>query len=213
VPEAERFVDLARHRPGEGARAEADAAWQARKEQSRVQAYAARLLDVHTDERAWRRGAEGEEAVGTALEKMRSRGWFTLHSVPVGKRGSDIDHVVIGPGGVFTINTKNHLGKRVSCSSRGVWLTGHRQHYLRNSEHEANRASRLLSDACCFPVMVRGVIVIFAKEFRRKEQPDAVTVLASGELRRWLKKRPQLLDTDTVLSIYEQARRSEIWTQ
>ncbi|MBG6212216.1 hypothetical protein RCH23_000129 [Cryobacterium sp. CAN_C3] len=37
--------------------------------------------------------------------------WTVLHAVPVGSGSSDIDHVVIGPAGVFTINTKNHTGK------------------------------------------------------------------------------------------------------
>ncbi len=206
-------IDLAGRRPGEGLRVQAEREWEARKQQSRLLAYAGRILDVHTDERAWRRGADGEEEVGAALAKLVSRGWFALHSVPVGKRGSDIDHVVIGPGGVFTINTKNHRGKRVSVSSRGVWLSGHRQHYLRNSEHEATRASRLLSDACGFPVMVSGVLVIFAGDLHRKEQPQDVTVLAAGELRRWLKKRPQVLDAGTVAAVYEQARRGEIWVR
>lgn len=206
-------VDLAGRRAGQGARAEADTAWEACKDESRLRAYTGRLLDAKTDERAWRRGAEGEEAVGAALEKLRSRGWLALHSVPVGKRGSDIDHVVIGPGGVFTINTKNHLGHRVSVSARGVWVGGHWQPYLRNSEHEATRASRLLSEACGLPVVVRGVVVIFADDFKRKSAPEAVSVLASSEMRRWLKKRPRVLDADQFASIYEQARYCELWTR
>ena len=31
----------------------------------------------------------------------------------LGEKGSDIDHVIIGPGGVFTLNTKNHTGGNV----------------------------------------------------------------------------------------------------
>jgi hypothetical protein len=34
----------------------------------------ARLMKVHTDERAWRVGAEGEERVGGQLEKLRKEG-------------------------------------------------------------------------------------------------------------------------------------------
>jgi hypothetical protein len=60
---------------------------------------AAVRLSCRTDERAWRIGAVGEEAVAKRLEGFGA-GWRVLHSVPVGKRGSDIDHLVIGPGGV-----------------------------------------------------------------------------------------------------------------
>jgi hypothetical protein len=62
-------------------------------------------------------------------------------------------------------------------------------------------------------VAARGVVVIFASEFRCKAQPEDVTVLASGDLRRWLKKRPEVLDAEMVACVYEQARRGEVWRQ
>ncbi|MDP9431276.1 MAG: NERD domain-containing protein [Actinomycetota bacterium] len=51
---------------------------------------------MKTDERAWRIGADGEKAVAARLAELGDR-WRVLHAVPVGERGSDIDHVVIGP--------------------------------------------------------------------------------------------------------------------
>lgn len=40
-----------------------------------------------------------------------------LHSIPVGTGRGDIDHVVIGPPGVFTINTKHHPGRRLDVGA------------------------------------------------------------------------------------------------
>lgn len=51
-----------------------------------------------------RLGMEGERAVGQFLEALRTQGCRIFHDV-VGK-GFNIDHVVIGPKGVFTIETK-----------------------------------------------------------------------------------------------------------
>ena len=34
-----------------------------------------------------------------------------INEVPVGDAGAKVDHVVIGPSGVFTIDTKNLTGK------------------------------------------------------------------------------------------------------
>ena len=73
---------------------------------------------------------------------------------PVGKGDSDIDHVVIGPGGVFTINTKNHSGQKVWVAGRIFLVNGQKQPHLRNAGHEAQRASRLLSAAAGFRVDV-----------------------------------------------------------
>ena len=57
----------------------------------------------------WDRGAEGEEHVGKLLEALVERGWRPIHDVSLGR--GNIDHVLIGPGGLFTIETKSHRGR------------------------------------------------------------------------------------------------------
>jgi Nuclease-related domain len=51
-----------------------------------------------------RQGIEGERAVGQFLERLREDGYQVFHDV-IGT-GFNIDHVLIGPGGVFTVETK-----------------------------------------------------------------------------------------------------------
>lgn len=64
---------------------------------------------VERDRGRWRRGAEGEEHVGQILEGLAADGWHVLHDVSFGR--GNIDHIAIGPGGVFTVETKSHAGK------------------------------------------------------------------------------------------------------
>jgi hypothetical protein len=123
------WTDLALNVPGQAARAQAEVELTAAREHSRVGSFLARAFDVKTDERAWRVGADGEETVGARLEKLRKHGWHVLHAVPVGDRGADIDHLIIGPGGVWTINTKTHKGKSVWVGGDRVRVGGHRQPY------------------------------------------------------------------------------------
>jgi hypothetical protein len=54
--------------------------------------------------RAIRQGIEGEKAVGQYLEGLRENGYQVFHDL-IGT-GFNVDHVLIGPGGVFTIETK-----------------------------------------------------------------------------------------------------------
>jgi len=54
--------------------------------------------------RALRLASEGEKAVGQYLEGLRANGYRVFHDI-VGT-GFNIDHVLIGPAGVFTIETK-----------------------------------------------------------------------------------------------------------
>lgn len=53
-----------------------------------------------------RLGSEGEKAVGQYLERLREQGYHIFHDV-LGQ-GFNVDHVLIGPAGVFTIETKTH---------------------------------------------------------------------------------------------------------
>lgn len=54
--------------------------------------------------RALRQGIEGEKAVGQFLERLRTDGYQVFHDL-VGS-GFNVDHVIIGPAGIFTVETK-----------------------------------------------------------------------------------------------------------
>jgi hypothetical protein len=54
------------------------------------------------------RGASGEEHVGRLLDGLTDAGWQTFHDAQLGP--GNIDHIAIGPPGLFTIETKSHPG-------------------------------------------------------------------------------------------------------
>jgi len=139
--------------------------------------------------------------------------WQSIHSIPVGTRGSDIDHVVLGPGGIYTINTKHHPRGRVWVGGDVILVNGVARPYVRNSRYEATRASRLLSMACGFPVPVRGLVVTVGATLTVKLAPADVTVLEAGCLPRWLDQQPALLSVPTLGHVYAAARREATWTQ
>jgi hypothetical protein len=164
-----------------------------------------------TDEaRPWYIGALGEVAVGRLLEKLGPQ-WHVLHAVPVGKDGSDIDHVVIGPGGVFTINTKHHRGQSVWVADRTFLVAGHKQPYVRNAEHEAQRASKLLTRGADSPVSVTAVVAVVDPKSLTVKKPADVVVLTANQLVRWLHKRPAVLTAAQVGRFFEVADRPETW--
>ncbi|HYM91187.1 MAG TPA: nuclease-related domain-containing protein [bacterium] len=54
------------------------------------------------------RGAAGEEHVGALLEELSDGGWRVIHDASLGR--GNVDHILIGPAGVFTVETKSHPG-------------------------------------------------------------------------------------------------------
>ena len=54
------------------------------------------------------RGATGEERVGAILEELAGEGWHVIHDAHIGH--GNVDHILVGPPGVFTVETKSHPG-------------------------------------------------------------------------------------------------------
>ncbi|MET9271102.1 nuclease-related domain-containing protein [Kribbella sp. NPDC003557] len=159
----------------------------------------ARLFGVRplsNDGNHWYQGALGEREVGRLLSKL-GPGWTVLHAVPIGRRGADIDHVVVGPAGVFTINTKHHANQKVWVADRALMISGTRQHHIRNAEFECRRTANLLTKALGRPVPVTPVIaVVNAQKLTIRNPPTTVAVVDARRLVKLLKRQPAVLTPD-----------------
>lgn len=208
---APAWEDLGGHLPGSAAR---EQALTAREAQGKFRHFLARAFDVKTDERAWRIGADGEQAVAAQLARLGPE-WWVLHAIRVGNRGSDIDHLLIGPGGVLTVNAKNHPNASIWVGGDTFMVNGQRVPYIRNSRHEAVRAGRLLTEHVGFPVTALGVIAVMGaqKGFKIKRQPEdgAVVVVPRRRISQYAGNLPQRLVEREIAAIYDAARRSTTW--
>ncbi|OPZ86642.1 MAG: Nuclease-related domain protein [bacterium ADurb.Bin429] len=82
-------------------------------------------IKEHTDLTKRIRDAEGgawaEDIIGALLTKLPDS-YVVIHNLPFA--GGDIDHIVVGPTGLFVIDTKSHSG-RVLIADGAVTLNGH----------------------------------------------------------------------------------------
>ena len=202
--------DLARNAPGASASARA----RELRGEHPLLTTAAATLGIRTPAQSFAAGARGERRVGRQLNRWATRyGWHVLHAVPVGQRGADIDHVVIGSFGVVTVNTKA-TGTAVWVGEYGLTVGGKPVDYLPKSRNEASRAARLLKRAAGFDVPVQSAIVFVAarRVTVRRGGPADVAVLPSPRaLRHWLCKQRPVLRPGQVDAIYEAARRRVSW--
>ena len=158
----------------------------------------------------WFAGAAGERAVGAELARL-SEEWTAFHAVPVGRDESDIDHLLVGPGGVFAINTKCHKGKKVWVGAKTVLVEGQPQPSIRDSEFKASRVRGLLAEKALTAPVHAVVAVVGASKFTVKQQPERVAVVESSTLLRSIRRRPPVVDSVTVSAIVEVFDRPETW--
>jgi hypothetical protein len=206
-----RWDDLARNVPGAAARARA----RELRGKHPLLTMVASILGIRTSAQSFAIGAKGERTVGRLLNHWAARyGWHVLHAVPVGQRGADIDHVIIAPFGVVTVNTKVTTAA-VWVGDHAITVGGQSVDYLRKSRVEARRTHALLARAIGIDVPVQPAIVFVGTRrfaIRRGGPPDVAVLASPRALRRWLRKQPRALDPDHVGVIYEAARKPATWT-
>jgi hypothetical protein len=124
----------------------------------------------------------------------------------------DVDHIVIGPSGVFTLSTKTHRGGSVWVAGQAFLVNGVKQPYLQRSRVAGERATSWLSSRFEFPVRVVPVIVVIAHRLAVKVAPQDVQVVGRRAIRRWLLNQPPALSSGDVSAIYEQSRQNALWS-
>ena len=72
---------------------------------------------------SWRQGAKGERQSAKLLAKLKRDGWKILHDLAIPGSRANVDHLAIGPGGVWVIDSKL-WGRRVRWDPRQGWMHG-----------------------------------------------------------------------------------------
>ncbi len=134
-----------------------------------------------------------------------------MHDRPLGVRGRNVDHLVIGRGGVFSVNTKN-LGGTVVVEKNAFRVNRFPQRYLDVARDEAKRVGERLSGALGAAVEVAPVLVVLTPSLDVREQPEGVHVLGRRDVPRWFQNCPDVLDRPTASRIYTCAREGKVWS-
>ncbi len=149
----------------------------------------------------WLWGAWGEEQTAAALAKL-GPDWFTRHDIE--RKYGNWDHVVVGPTGVFMIDTKR-LSGRVSVKDDGV--SSGRLRIGGSSFRGASLALResLLERSGPCP-WVQAVVAIWGDFADGSTEVGNVAYVAGDRLVEWLKSRPATLDGARIESLSEAIR-------
>jgi hypothetical protein len=142
----------------------------------------------------WRRGAVGEAATASLLTRLPERRWKVWHDVPVPGSRANLDHVVIGPSGVWVVDTKTTVAP-VRFGWRKVYL-GQRQLDTSATRWEAEVVEERLG----FPV--KPVVAIHGTGPRRRgARSGGVLVVRADRLVRRLKRGRRRLNRFEVDSL------------
>lgn len=142
---------------------------------------------------AWEAGATGEQATGQVLAQLDPAAWTTWHDVRwPGRQRANIDHVVVGPPGVFVIDSKNWSGT-VAITNNVLRQNGRSRETAIVGVAEAGLAVlQIVPDVPIHPVLCLV-----------REEPVTgwvrdVMVCSTGNLDAMVQSRPQVLSAEQV---------------
>jgi hypothetical protein len=132
-------------------------------------------------------GADAEQWTAAELSKLDSSPWRVFHDVPLEK--SNVDHVVVGPGRVYAVETK-------WTGSRGD------ERFLRSAAGQAQRQARELAEKLARLGCDREVLPVLvvwgggvARAFEHKPRLVGDTrVVAGHDSRDWLRRMANASD-------------------
>jgi hypothetical protein len=110
--------------------------------------------------RSWQRGAHGERRTARLLRRLTRDGFVVLHDLALPGSPANLDHLVIGPSGVFVIDSKQWTGSVHQSADGLVWHNHYRlDRTLETVRWEAETVGRLLGTRTAALVCVHGAHV------------------------------------------------------
>jgi hypothetical protein len=110
--------------------------------------------------RAWQRGAAGEQQTARLLDRLYRDGYVVLHDLAMADSPVNVDHLVIGPSGLFVIDSKQWIGRVQQTADGLLWHNHYRlDRTLATIRWQALTLGRLLGVPVAPVICVHGAIV------------------------------------------------------
>jgi hypothetical protein len=127
------------------------------------------------------------------LNKLGRAGYRAMHARPIPESQDQIDHLVVGPAGVFAIDSED-WDKRLAVRTKKGTQLWHgpfsKKDRLQHAQWEAQRAADLLTGATGKPVSVRAAMAVYGPRIPWDVATiREVDVFSGPRLRKYLRRR------------------------
>lgn len=166
---------------------------------------------------AWQKSSAAERRTEKQLRSLQRSGYLVLHARAVprdddGVSDGRIDHLVIGPSGVYAIDSEK-WDKRLPVRTMSHLKLFHgpfnKKDRLDEARWEAQQASSILAERVGFEVAVQPSVAIYGPTIPWKVmRVRDVDVYAGNRARAYLRRRPKILTDGDVHRIFQAAEKA-----
>lgn len=163
------------------------------------------------------KGLLGERLVEEHLDEIRKAGFDVFHDVILSdEMGTEnIDHVIIGPSGVFTLETKNWTAKgvpqddRITFDGETLKIGDYVQDpkFLNQARRQAAKLQSILQPAVKEPIWVVPLLCFIDRFVRlTRFNPTGLQVMNQKNIGSFVLSREKRLDSETVRKLSAKLR-------
>ncbi|MEM6506062.1 MAG: nuclease-related domain-containing protein [Planctomycetota bacterium] len=159
-----------------------------------------------------KQGRDGERVVGHLLEDLRKQGYHVFHDIPNTKKATfNIDHALVGPAGVFTIETKTYSkltagDKNIRYENNRLTIPGlsreHADKALTQAKAAANFIQKHLTKTTGQKVLVQPILVFPGWWVNETNTPGDTSlplwVLNENRISLWINNTPACLSKQDI---------------
>jgi hypothetical protein len=148
-------------------------------------------------------GCAGERRTARHLNKLVRQGWTVLHDLAIPGSRTNGDHLLIGPPGVFLIDSKTWHGTITLAVDGTAWHNGHPlDQTLATIRWEAQQLATAIGAPVLPLLCVHDTQIPWGELY-----VDSVPVLTLAKLLALLRSLPAHMDDVGVMLLAEHARR------
>lgn len=150
----------------------------------------------------WEKGLEGEYIVENHLNSLPSD-YRVFNDVKLHGKGRNIDHITIGPTGIFVIETKNYSGKyRIKDED---WFYIKNGRYIKLKKDPGLQARRNTMDLINFlnqrghstkKIWITSLVAFICPDFRVQETPKTYKVLLPKTVPKYILNQTKVTDLE-----------------
>lgn len=146
------------------------------------------------------RGRQGEIVVGQFLEDFRKDGYHVFHDIP--SQNGNVDHVLIGPGGIFVIETKTNskpVGRacQVDYDGKQVKVNGHEpdRDPVAQVKAASSQIDQIIQRGMSKNLPIRPVL-LYVRWFTTQPKGSDIWVINEKTLLKWVKSSYKKLSAE-----------------
>ncbi len=120
--------------------------------------------------------------------------------------GEGIEHVLVGPSGIFCMIVRHQLDDAIWIDGGVILADGERLPHLRDAEYAAVRLTQMMSDAVGSRVAAAPCLVLTGtRSVSVAKPPRRVAVMRTRDIRAWLKGLSPVLSNEEAVTLRESA--------